>query len=453
MHEGTGPGLTPRPLGQKGGSETGQCTGASEFGIMQPYTTLNYIIALEGLFPPRDAPLGGEGAGVASADPYLGEIILFAGNFAPRGWAFCDGQLLLISQYSALFAILGTTYGGDGRTTFALPDLRGRVPMHAGSGPGPGLTPRPLGQKMGSETGQCDCDTVPPIVTIDSPTSAGYTTDTLTVTLSGDAAHYWYYIAGVDVTNQTWTTNQSRTLSDGMYTLHAYGNDSAGNIAHVSVSFTIDTSAPSVSIDSPTDISYATDTILVALTGNADNYWYYIDGFDKTNQSWTSDTNRILTDGSYTLHAFGNDSSGNIQHVFVSFIVDTVDPIVIISQPTNSIFTEDSVTLTYHISEPGSVSIFIDNVLSTSTNNNSVISGLINGVHNITIVITDNAGNSGSTTMIFEIDVQITTTTTTRTTTTTSITSPEFPTNGWSILVLLLSIFSLLIWRKFRIQR
>jgi microcystin-dependent protein len=75
---------------------------------------------------------------------------MVAGNFAPRGWAFCDdGQLLPISQNSALFSILGTTYGGDGRTTFALPDLRGRVPIHTGSGPG--LSYRNLGAKAGQE--------------------------------------------------------------------------------------------------------------------------------------------------------------------------------------------------------------------------------------------------------------------------------------------------------------
>jgi microcystin-dependent protein len=83
------------------------------------------------------------------AEPFLGEIIMFGGNFAPRGWAFCDGQLLAINSYTALFSILGTMYGGDGRTTFGLPDLRGRVPMHKGNGPG--LTPRNLGQKSGSE--------------------------------------------------------------------------------------------------------------------------------------------------------------------------------------------------------------------------------------------------------------------------------------------------------------
>ena len=74
---------------------------------------------------------------------------MFAGNFAPRGWAFCDGQLLAVSQNDALFSLLGTIYGGDGRTTFGLPDLRGRVPIHAGQGPG--LSERRLGSKGGEE--------------------------------------------------------------------------------------------------------------------------------------------------------------------------------------------------------------------------------------------------------------------------------------------------------------
>ena len=82
-------------------------------------------------------------------EPFIGQIIMFAGNFAPRGWAFCDGQLLPIAQNTALFSILGTTYGGDGRTSFGLPDLRGRIPLHAGQGPG--LTNYTLGQRGGVE--------------------------------------------------------------------------------------------------------------------------------------------------------------------------------------------------------------------------------------------------------------------------------------------------------------
>ncbi len=82
----------------------------------------------------------------------LGDIILFAGNYPIRGFAECNGQLLLINQNQNLYSLLGTTYGGDGRTTFNLPDLRGRVPVHAGGGRGPGLTERKLGKKFGSET-------------------------------------------------------------------------------------------------------------------------------------------------------------------------------------------------------------------------------------------------------------------------------------------------------------
>lgn len=87
-------------------------------------------------------------------DPFLAQIVMFGGNFAPRGWAFCNGQLLAINQFQALFSLLGTTYGGDGRTSFGLPDLRGRAPLHTGgtTGTGPGLSTRRLGERGGSET-------------------------------------------------------------------------------------------------------------------------------------------------------------------------------------------------------------------------------------------------------------------------------------------------------------
>jgi len=84
------------------------------------------------------------------ADPFIAEIRIFAGNFAPRGWAFCQGQLFPISQNTALFSLVGTTYGGDGRTTLGLPNLQGRAPMHPGNGPG--LTSRRLGERSGNET-------------------------------------------------------------------------------------------------------------------------------------------------------------------------------------------------------------------------------------------------------------------------------------------------------------
>jgi microcystin-dependent protein len=83
------------------------------------------------------------------ADPFVAEIRIFPFNFAPQGWAWCDGQILPISQNTALFSLLGTTYGGDGKSTFALPDLQGRAPMHPGQGPG--LSLHDLGETGGEQ--------------------------------------------------------------------------------------------------------------------------------------------------------------------------------------------------------------------------------------------------------------------------------------------------------------
>ncbi len=93
-------------------------------------------------------------------NPFIGQIVMFGGNFAPRGWAFCDGQLLSIASNSALFSLIGTIYGGDGRTTFGLPDLRGRVALHEGSGPG--LTSRRIGQESGVENTTLSSLNLPP---------------------------------------------------------------------------------------------------------------------------------------------------------------------------------------------------------------------------------------------------------------------------------------------------
>ena len=94
------------------------------------------------------------------SEPFIAEVKIFAGNFAPRGWAFCGGQLQPIAQNTALFSLIGTTYGGDGRTTTALPNLRDRVPMHPGTGPG--LTSRRLGESGGSDTVTLAANQIPP---------------------------------------------------------------------------------------------------------------------------------------------------------------------------------------------------------------------------------------------------------------------------------------------------
>ncbi|GAB3523786.1 phage tail protein [Emticicia fontis] len=106
---------------------------------LQPYLALNFCIALQGVFPSRNGQ-----------DNYIGEINIFGFNYAPKDWAACDGQILSIYQNTALFSLLGTYYGGNGVSTFALPDLRGKVPMHMGQGPG--LSSYVLGQSGGTET-------------------------------------------------------------------------------------------------------------------------------------------------------------------------------------------------------------------------------------------------------------------------------------------------------------
>lgn len=93
------------------------------------------------------------------SEPFIAEIRIFGFNFPPRGWAFCEGQLLPIAQNTALFALVGTTYGGDGRTIFGLPDLRGRGPMHWGTGPG--LSPHAIGQKAGAVSTTIDMAQMP----------------------------------------------------------------------------------------------------------------------------------------------------------------------------------------------------------------------------------------------------------------------------------------------------
>ncbi len=106
--------------------------------LLQPYLAMNYCISAFGVFPSQNDY------------PFVGEIRILGFNFEPVGWYKCDGQLLSIAENDVLFALIGTTYGGDGQTTYAVPDLRGRKPIHKGSGAG--LTPRIIGESGGSET-------------------------------------------------------------------------------------------------------------------------------------------------------------------------------------------------------------------------------------------------------------------------------------------------------------
>ncbi len=139
------------------------------------------------------------------SEPFVGEVRMFAGNFAPRGWAFCDGQLLAVSQNDALFSLLGTIYGGDGRTTFGLPDMRGRLAIHAGSGPG--LSPRRLGAKAGSENETLTVNQLPSHThDVHASNAAGSSTNP-TGNFARDTAGSDIYIQDLSATNTALNSN------------------------------------------------------------------------------------------------------------------------------------------------------------------------------------------------------------------------------------------------------
>jgi microcystin-dependent protein len=138
-------------------------------------------------------------------EPFIGEVKIFAGNFAPRGWAFCDGQLMAISSNDTLFSIIGTTYGGDGRSSFGLPDLRGRIPI--GPRVGPGLSNYTLGKKGGFETVSLTTDQIPAHNHRIKAVTTGGTSTTPTDHLLADSAAF-----DNEFSNATANTNMSESM-------------------------------------------------------------------------------------------------------------------------------------------------------------------------------------------------------------------------------------------------
>jgi microcystin-dependent protein len=136
-------------------------------------------------------------------DPFIGQIMMFAGNFPPRGWAKCDGSLLSIQQNSALFSILGTMYGGDGKSTFGLPDMRGRMPIHVGTGPG--LSPLKQGVKGGSES-----------VTLTDKQIPAHNHEVNCANGGGDSAKPAGNFPGVDGRSTQYNDSSNATMARGM---------------------------------------------------------------------------------------------------------------------------------------------------------------------------------------------------------------------------------------------
>lgn len=152
-------------------------------------------------------------------EPYIGEIRMFGGSFAPVGWALCDGSLLSTTEYNALFSLLGTIYGGDGRTTFGLPDLRGRIPIHYGDGTG--LTNRNIGSKGGAESITLASNQIP------SHTHT-WEASTTTADQSTVSGHVLGGNASVDIFEQN--LNNPMQMSDQALAAHSGSGSSQNNL-------------------------------------------------------------------------------------------------------------------------------------------------------------------------------------------------------------------------------
>lgn len=164
-------------------------------------------------------------------EAYIGEIRMAGFNFAPRGWAFCSGQLLSIDQHQALFSLLGTYYGGDGRSTFGLPDLRGRVPIHSADGDaGPGLSRYQLGQRGGAEAVTLTANEMPSHNHVTSTKASSTTRGNVSPTPEGA---YW---GGGSYT----TTSNVTMASDAVAAGNSGGGQSHTNIQpYIGINFII----------------------------------------------------------------------------------------------------------------------------------------------------------------------------------------------------------------------
>jgi parallel beta-helix repeat protein len=200
---------------------------------------------------------------------------------------------------------------------------------------------------------------------------------------------------------------------------------------------------PVLNVHMPLPQIYDTDIITVQLSGNARHYTYYIAGIDTLNQTWTTSVTRTLADGSYTLHAYGRDFLGHTSHRTVAFTIDTNPPTIAITSPTATTYIQNSVTLTYTVSD-GTVSVYLNGIVNTTAMFSGFeLANLPDGIYNLTILAEDQVGNVGTSTVIFTIGATTTTTTTTDTTTTTTQASPS-----WTLIIVLMSMTALLVFRK-----
>ncbi|MHA1966211.1 MAG: SBBP repeat-containing protein [Candidatus Hodarchaeales archaeon] len=250
-------------------------------------------------------------------------------------------------------------------------------------------------------------DDTPPEIALISPKNRTY--PSILVDIFGKAAHYWYSIEGVDGTNNTWTNVEPRTLTNGTYTLHAYANDSIGNLAYKSVIFTIDTSFAAVDINSPFNKTYTDSNISIDLSGNAEHYWYYLENIDQVNQSWNPDEYRDFEDGTYILHVYGNNTAGNVTFISITFSIDTTPPALSIISPQNKTITSETILIDFS----GDAEYYwyqIDGVDGGNLSWNSpIFRTLANDIYTVHVYGNDSNGNEAYKNVTFTVNTTLAT--------------------------------------------
>jgi len=252
---------------------------------------------------------------------------------------------------------------------------------------------------------------ITPNVTIITPIAKIYGTKIITVKLSGNALHYWYFIDTVDSENQTWTISEDRILLiDETYTLHAYGNDSLGNIGYTSVTFTVDSTPPVILLTSPTNDTYTEHEVWLNFTINEPTSWVAYSLDESMNITITDNlTLNFPIDGHHSIVIWAQDFAGStVKSNVVWFTVDLPLPNIIINSPGNTTYADRDIWLNFTSDEPTEwIGYSLDGANNVTVTGNILLSSLSEGSHQILIYANDSLGSMGKSEFIwFTIDTQ-----------------------------------------------
>ncbi len=246
-------------------------------------------------------------------------------------------------------------------------------------------------------------DATAPTISIISPTATNYANVTILVNITSDGDNIWYNWNG---TNISYSSAVNVVFAEGGNTLTAYANDTAGNLNSTSVTFTVDTTAPTLTIDSPINGTYNNETILVFITSDGDNVWY---NNGTANFTYTAPVNLTFAEGSHTLTAWANDTLGNIVSQNVTFSVnfsapDTIPPTLVINNPENTTYTNATILVNLSGFDLNLDSVWFNNGTANITYSTPTYVTFSEGSHTLTAWANDTSNNTNTKNITFTVD-------------------------------------------------